>query len=498
MHNALFPWVRISAVVCLSLACLTLPGGCAASRNQAKDTEQRFGPARLTASGVQSEVMSYTDTFVSAISQIWNAISNNAKAASGAGGLVDAENAKVNRIRRASLEIKIANVNAAILIASSPNPVVSLADMVTLVTLQRMVLESPGTGKTFGAEIQGQLIEVYKEQEVNVWEIAKQVMTDQQRDELRAMITQWRNDHPDATYVSSVRMEDFAAARQETIVPEAQQNQSLLAALSLDPLAGLDPAQREVTKSRMLAERVFFYASRMQNVVKWQVESLYQTLVTAPEFADVLRSAHKASDAAGDLSAIVAKLPDQITKERTALMEQFFAELTKERSATITQINESLSLQRKAALDDLKGAQGQFQDTLKDFRETAGTANTLAEKLTGTIKAADGFMARFDPAPGAPAKPTTPGPDPLVEYKAAAERTAEAADRLTQLAKSLDQLLASPALNGKSAGLQSVVQEVQGSGRDLVNYAFWRLLIVVAVAPFAVVLAMGLYRRMVR
>ncbi len=498
MHNALFRPVRISTLVCLSLACLTLMGGCAASRTQSKDTEQRFGPARLTASGVQSEVMSFADTFASASSQIWNAISNNAKAASGAGGLTDSENAKVNRVRRASLEIKIANVNAAILIASSPNPVVSVADMVTLVTLQRMVLESPATAKTFGAEVQGQLVEVYKEQEVNVWNIAEQVMTDQQRLELRAMITQWRNDHPDATYVSSVRLEDFAAARQETIVPEAQQNQSLLAALSLDPLAGLDPAQREVTKSRMLAERVFFYASRMQNVLKWQVESLYQSLVTAPEFADVLRSAHKASDAAADLSGIVSKLPDQISKERTALLNQFFADLSKERSATIGQINEALSLQRKAALEDLKGAQGQFQDTLKDFRETAGSANTLAEKLTSTIKAADGFMTRFDPVPGAPAKPSTPGADPIADYKAAAERTGEAADRLTQLAKSLDQLLASPALNGKSAGLQSVVQEVQGSGRDLVNYAFWRLLIIVLAAPFAVVLAMGLYRRMVR
>lgn len=462
--------------------------------------EKKVGPAQLTPSAVQSEVMSFTDTFVSAVSQIWNAIASNARKESTAGGLTDAENARLNSMRRASLEIKLANVNAALLIASSPNPLVALSDMITVVTLQRMVIEAPSTKRLFGAEIQAQLLEVYKEQEINVWKIADAAMTEVQRDELRTLITDWRNDHPDATYVSSIRLDDFASARQISVAPKNEKNPSLLSLLSLDPLAGLDPAQREITESRMLAERVFFYASRVPNVLKWQVESLYQSLMQAPEFQDILRATRKASDSASEISGSLAKLPEQITAEREALFKNFFAELTREREATITQINNALSAQRIEALKDLDDSQSKFQGTLKDFRETATSANTLAEKLTITIQAADTLASRFAPAPapGAAPAPTNSDGKGLQDVKQVVEKTGDAAERLTELTKSIDKLLASPGIVDKSGGLQRVVQEVQFSGRELVNYAFWRLLIVVIVAPFSVVLAMALYKKIAK
>ncbi|MBS0189800.1 MAG: hypothetical protein U0573_13530 [Phycisphaerales bacterium] len=507
----------MSTRLCLLAALsLLLCSGCARSRPATTPGEGisdvvRLGPAQLTPSAIQSETMSYADTFISAVSQIWTAISTNARKAiavapddaSGA-----QEVARQNSIRRASLEVKLANVNAALLIASSPNPLVALSDMATLVTLQRMVLETPGTKKLFGAEIQGQLVEVYKEQEINIWQVCSQAMTPDQIEQLKGLIQTWRDDHPDATYVSSVRLDDFSAARQISVNPSSQKDESLLSALSIDPLAGLDPAQREVTKTRMLAERIFFYSSRVPSVVKWQVESLYMGLMQAPEVVDVLRSARNASDAAQDLSKFAQGLPEQLTKERQALIRQIFDDLSKERSATIEQINQALSAQRLAALDDLQSAQGKFQNTLKDFRETAASANTLADKLTTTLKAADTLAARF--APTTPTTPTatpltTPAttapagkePDSLQEFRSAVDRTADAAERLTQLTKSIDQLLASPALTSKNGSLQTVVQEVQFSGRELVNYAFWRLLIVVIVAPFAVVAAMGLYKKVV-
>jgi len=483
----------------IALACLP---GCAGTELRSPfgtktSAEKKVGPAQLTPSQVQSEVMSFTDTFVSAISQIWNAIAANARKESTAGGLTDAENARLNGLRRASLEIKLANVNAALLIASSPNPLVSLSDMATVVTLQRMVLESPNTAKQFGPVIQTQLVEVYKEQEVNIWKIADAAMTEEQRTELMTLIKEWRQDHPDATYVSSIRLDDFAAARQISIAPKNEKNPSLLSLLSLDPLAGLDPAQREITETRMLAERIFFYASRVPNVIKWQVESLYQGLMQAPEFQDILRSMRSASNSADEISGTLAKMPEQITAEREALFKQFFTELTREREATINQINNALSDQRIAALRDLDASQSKFQGTLKDFRETATSANTLADKLTVTIQAADTLASRFAPAPGTTATPAKEGKG-LEDVKTVVEKTGDAAERLTELTKSIDRLLASPQLVDKTGGLQSVMQEVQGSGRELVNYAFWRLLIVVIVAPFSVVLAMAAYRKMVR
>jgi len=498
----------VYACAALALVLTNLPG-CAGTEFRSPivvgggmSAEKKVGPAQLTPSQVQSEVMSFTDTFISAISQIWNAIASNARKASSAGGLTDAENARLNSMRRASLEIKLANTNAALLIASSPNPLVALSDMITVVTLQRMVVEAPSTTRLFGEEIQAQLIEVYREQEVNVWKIAEAAMTETQRTELKDLITEWRSTHPDATYVSSIRLDDFSAARQISVAPKNEKNPSLLALLSLDPLAGLDPAQREITESRMLAERVFFYATRVPNVLKWQIESLYQGLMQAPEFQDILRSMKQATESADEIAAAVTELPGQITAERIALFDHFFAEVTKEREATINQINSALSAQRIEALKDLDGAQSKFQGTLKDFRETATSANTLAEKLTVTIQAADTLASRFAPTPVPGAAPATAKPEEegkgLEEFQSAVEKTAVAAERLTQLTKSIDQLLASPGLVDRKGGLQTVMQEVQGSGRELVNYAFWRLLIIVIVAPFSVVLAMAAYRRMTR
>ncbi|MBX3390511.1 MAG: hypothetical protein KF691_13765 [Phycisphaeraceae bacterium] len=492
----------------LAIAALLVAPGCAETTIRSPfvvegmSAERKVGPGQLTPTAVQSEVMSFTDTFNSAVAQIWNAIAANARKDSTAGGLTDPENARLNSVRRASLEIKLANVNAALLIASSPNPLVSLSDIITVVTLQRMVLESPGTKRLFGEEVQAELVTVYKEQEENAWQIAKLAMTPQQQTELMDLIKQWRADHPDATYVSSIRLDDFASARQVALAPKNERTPSLLTLLSLDPLAGLDPAQREVTETRMLAERIFFYASRVPNVLKWQVESAYQNLMQAPEMQGVLGSARQASAAAGEISQTLAALPAQITEEREALFKQFFEELTKERQATIEQINNSLNLQRQAALNDLENAQSKFQGTLKDYREAATATNTLADKLTVTIQAADQLAARFAPANapentgGAPAEKKDG--DALKDFGVVAQKTADAADRLTELTKSIDRLLASPQLMDKAGGLQVVMQEVQGSGRELVNYAFWRLLIIVIVAPFSVVLAMLLYRRIAR
>src|ERR1051326_5699350 len=108
--------------------------------------ERRIGPGQLTAAEVQSELMSFTDTFDSAISEEWNAVAAAARADSPQGGLAapNADTDKASQLRRAALANKLATVSSALSIASSPNPVVGLADMITMITLQRMVLETPG------------------------------------------------------------------------------------------------------------------------------------------------------------------------------------------------------------------------------------------------------------------------------------------------------------------------------------------------------------------
>src|SRR3954468_22298989 len=93
--------------------------------------EARLGPGGLTAAELQSEVMSFTDTFNASISQVWNQVAAEGRALSTPKGLADpaAEAERASQLRRASLENKLATVNAALSIAASPNPTVALGDM---------------------------------------------------------------------------------------------------------------------------------------------------------------------------------------------------------------------------------------------------------------------------------------------------------------------------------------------------------------------------------
>jgi len=104
--------------------------------------EPPLGPGRLTQTDIQSEVMSYSDTFNAAVTEEWNGVAALGREESTGLGLASAQDDRGTRLRRVALETKIANVSASLLIASSPNPIVGLVDMIELVTLQRMVLET--------------------------------------------------------------------------------------------------------------------------------------------------------------------------------------------------------------------------------------------------------------------------------------------------------------------------------------------------------------------
>lgn len=453
----------VSAVLFATLGAI-LPG-CSALGFQIRSPitrvkeETRFGPGKLTAAAVQSEVMSFTDTFDAAVAEQWNRVAAAGRAAAvpGKDGQSPADPERASRLRRAAIENKLATVSAALSIASSPNPTVALADMITLVTLQRMALESPVAVERYGEELAGDLVAMYREQEAKIWRTGARAMSVQQQEELKELIAEWRTQNPDSQYVANVRLEDFARARQQSLVDRKKSGDSLLSLIALDPLAGLDPAQREVQESRMLGERMFFYASRMPQVLKWQVESLYQDLLRAPEMERVMSSMDKVTESMARVSTVAERWPE-----------------------------------------DLEKAQGAIQSTLVEFRETAEVTDKAAATLTTTIHAADEFAARFKADPDSPANPDEPRRNVLAEYQAAVAQTGDAADRLTVFAQNLDELLEPTSAGEKSGKLQAAVVDVQSSAKSVIDYAFVRLLALVLLAPLAIALAVGLYRRATR
>lgn len=465
--------MRIGAVL---LVCAVVLSGCniVGLRPQspfAANGPARVGPSGLEPSEIQSELMSFDDTFANIISQEWNQ--------AGSGALLPEGEAKPTaeqqqRMRRVALELKIANVSGALSIASSPNPMVAVGDMITMITLQRLALQEPWANELFGPGVAGQLADTYYDQEQKIWALGDKIFTKRQGEQLRDVIAQWRQEHPDQRYVSGIRLEAYARARQQSVA-SSESSGSLFSLLMLDPLAGLDPATREVQQSRMLGERIFYYASRMPQLMKWQAQSLSESVLNDPSVRSAVASAAKMSDAADRISRVAEQFP----RERKETLDQFFGGVT---------------AQREALMSDLRDDRGQIQDTLKEFRATIDAGQDLAKTLNTTIQSAQSLAKQVNP-PGQPAAPKKEeGPDPLEQYKAAAAQTTLAADRLTGFADRLDSVLNSEGWNEVAGSVQNVTAGIQSSGERLIDRMFWRMLIIVLVTPFAVVGALALYR----
>lgn len=437
-----------------------------------KVKDARIGPGKMTPDAIQSEVMSFADTFTAAVTQKWNE-AGSAQPASESEVEGDVEPKDSYRARRSAHERKLADVSAAISIAASPNPIVSVADMTTLVTLERELLEEPRTAELFGADMAAQLVATYREQEDAIWRIGKRAFTQEQQDELHGLIQAWREQHPDQRYVSQIRLEDFAPTREQQI-PGGSERGSLLSIVWLDPLSGLDPAKREVRESRLLAQRAFFQLTRMPTILKWQAESFYEGFLHNPEIQDTLAKASKIADAAAEIGKTAGSLPEVLATERKATVDQFFAGVTE---------------QREALVGSLDQGREKFQGTLQELRATVSETDKLAGSLTTAAQAIESVAKQVMPERDGPAPDPNvePGPNGLDRYRESVESTAVAAERLTVLAEKLERLIDSN--RDGNGSVHAVVADARENAEVVVDFTFRRLLLLILAVPLVIVLA---------
>lgn len=466
-------WLGEAGILCAAMAALTALSACSTvglkpQSPLASTAVPTVGPGRLLPSEIQSELMSFNDTFANVVAQEWNRVASGELRPEPE---EEPSPAARDQIRRAALELKIANVSGALSIASSPNPVVAVADMITMITLQRSSLEEPWAADLFGQAAAAHVVDTYSDEEEKLWVIGRKVFTEPQQTELMDVIAQWQREHPEQRYVAGVRLGAYARERQQAVQSRAGGGGSLLSILMLDPLADLDPATREIQQSRMLAERIFFYASHMPQILKWQAQSLSESLLGAQQVQQTVAAIDRISEAADRLSTVAEQLP----RERRAALDQLFSGLTEQREELFNALESD-----------------RLGETLEDFRDTIQASRELAGSLSAAIQSARELVREFGP-PGAAAPENAPGPDFFVQYGAAARQTTVAADRLTGLADQLNDLLGSQGWDRVAGSAQAVTAEVRSSGERLVDHVFWRLLTLVVVAPFAVVGALAAY-----
>lgn len=315
-------FVKFSCLL-MALLMISLPA-CAAKKKSTPPTTPT-----ITASELQSQIMSFADRFMARVG------------GSTADYVYVKGYATTPLIRMAVQQRKLNSCSAAVSIAGGSNPEVAMLDMVVLVTLLRLTIEEVWIPKKLVPN--GQiLLDAYIELEKDIWSIATEVLSKEQADELRNLIDEWHKKNINALVgVTSIRFGDFAKKRRQSTLFKDGKASGFLKAVS--------EANKEIEQTRILAERTIFMAERQPTLIRWQVEQIFFDLAMEPELGDLLNSSADIGRAARRISMTVEKMPGIITAERKAAIEQTFQGLDKE----IAQIVSDLSKERQAAIEQV-------------------------------------------------------------------------------------------------------------------------------------------------
>ncbi len=394
---------------------------------------------------LQLKVMRFADEYVGGIIE---PIQSFQQATSDAGDRLAAQNWKLTQ------------ATAAYTNASGPNPIANALDMVVLASLSRMVAEDSWVSERFG-ERAVPLRDAHRRLEPRARQLLVNILTDEQSAELQQIIDDWRARNPSARAVAFVHFSDFAKSVGRPRAGETESKGGLFQRLGLDPLSDLDPAVREITRSRQLAERTIYYAQRVPNLLDMQIERISYQLAAMPEAKRMLADADQFGVAAASAARLADDLPDVLAREREAAIRQFM---------------DSVNAQTAG----MRGLMTQLQGTL-----VAGTATS--DSLNATIRSADQLLARFDkPRPeGAAAR----RPFDISDYTAAAAEFARTASELERLVAGIER--GTPAL-AQSAGRAAA--DLQG----VIDHLLWRALLVGVLLLVAALLTLLAYRGIVR
>jgi hypothetical protein len=372
-----------------------------------------------------------------------------------------ASRTKTPKGRLEALSWKLSLNSSALGIATGPNPTVNVLDFVALGTLMHVSVEE----RAPHAVPQGALnpwLDASRNLEINAWKLAEEALTPDQQGELRAAIATWREQNPTVSDSFFARPQLLAMAIREAGQKQAQPG-SVFRLVGLDPMSGLDPAVREVARTRLFAERALFAAQRMPFLLRWQTELLTERVLGQERITNALASADRLSRAVDSISQTAALLPERITNER------------------------------KAILDAASAQQGKLENLAAQVSQTLAAGEKTATSLNTTFTTFTALMRLFGIGEPSTAQPDTNSPSfNILDYARTAEQVAGMAQQLDVLIKDASVMVGTPALDKRIADLNTFADRTRADAKLVLNHAFFLALGLLVVA-FAFVL---IYRRL--
>ena len=364
--------------------------------------------------------------------------------------------------RLAGQNWKLTQAESVYLIASGPNPLTNALDMVVFATLSRMVLDDVWVSELY-ADRAKPLQDAHRALEKRAWDLLTGVLTQSQADQLHEVIALWREQNPTVRSVGIIHFADFAKSVGVVKSGEDQKLGSIFSLLGLDPFSDLDPAVREITQTRQLAERSIFYLQRAPALLNMQVERFADQLAIMPETKSMLASVERASLVGSAADHLATSLPDTLAKEREALVSQLMFEIGNQR--------------------------GHIGALSADMRATLQAGTETATALRSTLEMLDRISARYPGnAPGngqGSQSPQNARPFDIREYTDTIRELAVTTRELNSLAQHLD---------GVVPVIHSATQDATDRAEYILGRTFRLLLMLVAATILGILIAALIYR----
>ncbi len=376
-----------------------------------------------------------------------------------------------NAVRFILSSSELRTVSTLLHIATGPDAVLNLLDMVIFVTLGRMAVEEGWKPELLGKN-KGGLPKFYRQMEKEIWVIAGKVLIPRYQNELRNLIRRWRKRHPNQFYIGGVGFDSFADMLGDSDFKDAGTRGFLL--------PEIDQATRSVDEARNLAERFTFLVKYLPYITRTTTETSIYDVLGQPETILLLSDINRLTTAIEGIGLTAKQLPDRfddvLDKTETIRLLEDFNRLTTAIEGiglTAKQLPDRLGEERKKLMDDLVNSEKKIRALSGDIREALATGEKMASAANKAAISANQTALSVDKLVSRIHARSKPGSFKIMEWFETLRQGTEAAKQAQALVAMADKLLTDHGLE------QRVPQLKKGFDALLLRVFLWAALLIV-------------------